>query len=323
MGWLIRHPPFQRERIGASVRLGEGAHMSGETEAVWILVNQPIWLGIIGLSFGLLVGSFLNVVIYRLPLEESIVRPPSHCPSCRARIRPWDNIPIVSYLLLGAACRHCGQRISWRYPAVELLTGIVFALIALRFGFTLETLISAAFAAALIVAGLVDIDHQIIPDEISLGGLVVGLVAVPLWMVYSGEPVVVALYYSFLGALLGGGMLWSVGFLHARFSVATGREFEHWPGEGEEIPRPSDPDYWMWFPGMGFGDIKLLAMIGAFLGPVGVVTTVLLASVLGLVLGLGWGVVTRNWNSPFGFGPAIAGAALLALFVPDFLSLIR
>lgn len=297
--------------------------MNGETEAILTVVNQPLWLVIVGLSFGLVVGSFLNVVIHRLPLEESVVHPPSRCPACQARIRPWDNIPILSYVLLGAACRHCGEHISLRYPAVELLTGIVFAMIAFRFGFTLETLIFCAFAAAMIVAGLVDLDHQIIPDEISLGGLVVGLIAVPLWMVHGGESIAAAFHHSFLGALLGGGMLWIVGFLHARVSVATGRKFEHWPGEGEEIPRPGDADYWMWFPGMGFGDIKLLAMIGAFLGPLGVVTTILLASVLGLVLGLGWAIFTRSWSSPFGFGPAIAGAALLALFLPDYLSLIR
>ncbi len=297
--------------------------MNSEIEALLTIVNQPAWLAAVGLSVGVVVGSFLNVVIHRLPLEESVVFPASRCPSCQTPIKPWDNIPIVSYILLRAACRHCGQHISVRYPAVELLTGIVFALIALRFGFSLETLIFAIFAAGLIVAGLVDIDHQIIPDEVSLGGLVIGLVVVPLWRIHAGDPLVAAFYYSLLGALLGGGMLWIVGFLHARFSVAIGREFEHWPGEGEELPRPSDPDYWMWFPGMGFGDVKLLAMIGAFLGPVGVVTTVLLASVLGLVLGLGWAVATRNWNSPFGFGPAIAGGALLALLLPEPLSLIR
>lgn len=295
--------------------------MSSEAEALLHVVSQPLWLGSVGFVFGAAIGSFLNVVIYRLPLEQSIVFPPSHCPSCDAPIRPWDNIPIFSYLLLGAKCRACGSHISLRYPAVELLTGAIFALIALRFGFSIETLIFAVFAAGLIVAGLVDIDHQIIPDEVSLGGLVFGLVAIPLWLVTSGSSFSQALTYSGLGALLGGGMLWIVGFLHARISVAAGREFEHWPGEGEAIPRPGEADYWMWFPGMGFGDIKLLAMIGAFLGPVGVVTTVLLASVLGLFLGLAWALATRTWNSPFGFGPAIAGAALLALFVPEPLAL--
>ena len=297
--------------------------MSVDTEGLIYIMSQPLWLGGCGLAFGLLVGSFLNVVIYRLPMGQSIVFPASHCPTCDAPIRPWDNIPLVSYAILGAKCRGCGSRISIRYPAVELLTGVIFSLVALRFGFSLATLIFCAFSAALIVAGLVDIDHQIIPDEISIGGLALGLVVVPLWMNHAGETLVSAVYHSLVGALLGGGMLWIVGFLHARISAAMGREFEHWPGAGEAIPRPGEWDYWVWFPGMGFGDIKLLAMIGAFLGPVGVVSTVLLASILGLLLGLGWGLATRSWNSPFGFGPAIAGAAVISLLLPDPLFLIR
>jgi leader peptidase (prepilin peptidase)/N-methyltransferase len=297
--------------------------MSIDTEGLSYIMSQPQWLGGCGFLIGVVVGSFLNVVSYRLPMDESIVYPASHCPACDAPIRPWDNIPLLSYVILGATCRSCGARISMRYPAVELLTGIVFALVALRFGLTPATLIFAIFSAGLIVAGLVDIDHQIIPDEVSIGGLFIGLVVVPLWMTRAGEPLVSALYYSFVGALLGGGMLWIVGFFHARLSVAMGREFEHWPGEGEVNPSPSDLDYWIWFPGMGFGDIKLLAMIGAFLGPVGVVSTVLLASVLGLILGLAWGIATRSWTSPFGFGPAIAGAALISLLLPDPLFLIR
>jgi leader peptidase (prepilin peptidase)/N-methyltransferase len=291
--------------------------MTIDTEALCALMSQPLWLGGCALAFGLVVGSFLNVVIHRLPLGESIVFPASRCPGCGAHIAPYDNVPVFSYLLLRGACRSCGRGISPRYPAVELLTGVVFALVALRFGFTPATLLFTAFAAGLIVAGAVDLDHQIIPDEISLGGLLVGLLLVPIWLVHGGASLGEALGYSLGGALLGGGMLWTVGFVHARLSVALGREFEHWPGEGEDPPGPGSLDYWMWFPGMGFGDVKLLAMIGAFLGPSGVVVTVICASVLGLVMGLVWALATRSWNSPFGFGPAIAAAALVALLVPD------
>jgi prepilin signal peptidase PulO-like enzyme (type II secretory pathway) len=99
-------------------------------------------------------------------------------------------------------------------------------------------------------------------------------------------------------------------------STAAGRHFEHWPGSGEEIPRPSSLDYWIWFPGVGFGDVKLLAMIGAVLGPLGVLETILVASVAGLVLGIGWALATREWNTPFGFGPAIAVGALLVVLIP-------
>ena len=270
--------------------------MTIDTETILATVSQPVWLGGLGFFFGLLVGSFLNVVIYRLPLEESVVSPPSHCPGCGAGIAAYDNIPVFSYLILRGACRECGNRISPRYPMIELLTGVVFALVALRFGFTVAAVLFAVFAGGLIVAGMVDFDHQIIPDEISLGGLGVGLVFVPLWQILSGESFVAAIAHSGFGALLGGGMLWTVGFLHARISVAMGREFEHWPGEGEEIPRPSDIDYWMWFPGIGFGDVKLLAAFGAWLGPWNVVETAIAAGVIGgfLALGLALG---RNYMS--------------------------
>jgi leader peptidase (prepilin peptidase)/N-methyltransferase len=302
---------------------GLGDPMIFDTEALRAVLSQPLWLAGSGLAFGLVIGSFLNVVIHRLPLEQSVVFPPSHCPECDERIRPWDNIPILSYLVLRGHCRGCGTRISPRYPGVELLTGVTFALVALRFGLSFATLIFAAFAAGLIVAAMVDFDHQIIPDEVSVGGLALGLILVPVWQISLGEPVQAAIFHSVAGALLGGGMLWSVGFLHARLSVAMGREFEHWPGEGEEIPRFASVDYWTWFPGIGFGDVKLMAMIGAFLGPIGVVTTVVFASVLGLALGLVWALVTRSWNSPFGFGPAIAMAGLIALLVPDPYALMR
>jgi leader peptidase (prepilin peptidase)/N-methyltransferase len=285
-------------------------------DVVGELLRRPAWLCGASLAFGLVVGSFLNVVIHRLPRGESIAFPASHCPSCQTPIRPADNIPLLSWLWLRGRCRACGTPISPRYPAVELVTGLVFAGIAWRFGPSLETLLLLVFAAGLIAAAAIDLDHGIIPDEISLGGLVFGLASVPLAHFLAGRPFLLSLEISALGALVGGGSLWAVAFLHARLSVALGRQFEHWPGEGEELPRPSSLDYWIWFPGMGFGDVKLLAMIGAFLGPIGVVKTILAASVAGLALGLAWALVRRSWSSPFGFGPAIALGALLVLLVP-------
>ena len=150
----------------------------------------------------------------------------------------------------------------------------------------------------------------------SCGGIAVGLIVVPAARALEGGPWLDAFSQSVSGGLLGGGLLWGVAFLHARLSVATGRRYEHWPGEGEEPPRPSSADYYLWFPGMGLGDIKLLAMIGVFLGPVGVLETILAASVLGLLLGVGFAVATRSFSSPFGFGPALAAGALLALLFP-------
>lgn len=278
-------------------------------------VDPAFWIGFAFL-FGLVIGSFLNVVIFRLPEGQSIVSPGSHCPGCEAPIAWYDNVPVLSFLVLRGRCRHCRLAISYRYPSVELLTGLVFALIAWRFGAGWLMPLYALFAAGLITAALIDFDRQLIPDEISLGGLACGLLLAPLASWALGAAYLGALAESGLGAVLGAGLLWTVAFLHARVSVALGRSFEHWPGEGAEVPKPSSADYWLWFPGMGLGDVKLLAMIGAFLGPWGVLETIVTASLLGLALGLAYAAVTRKLNAPFGFGPAIAAGALLALLFP-------
>lgn len=267
-------------------------------------------------ALGLVVGSFLNVVIHRLPRGESVVSPRSRCPGCGHMITALENVPVLSYLALRGRCRGCGAPISLRYPAIELLTGALFVGIALRYGLGPMTPLWWGFSAALVAAAAIDFDHRIIPDEISLGGLVVALVCVPALHAASGQPLAEACQRTALGALLGGGALWLVGFVHARISVAAGRRFPHWPGEGEQPPRPGSLDYWTWFPGVGFGDVKLLAMIGAVLGPVGVLETILVASFSGLVFGLGWALATRRWNAPFGFGPAIAFGALFVLLAP-------
>jgi leader peptidase (prepilin peptidase)/N-methyltransferase len=268
-------------------------------------------------ALGLVVGSFLNVVIHRLPRGESLLFPASHCPGCQAAIAPWDNVPVLAWLWLRGRCRRCGSRISLRYPLVELATGLVFAAIALRHGPAAMTLVWLAFAAALVAAAVIDFDHRIIPDEISVAGLLVALVTVPAAHWIDGSaPIGVALERSLLGALLGAGALWSVGFAHARIATALGRRFEHWPEPGAALPRPTSLDYWIWFPGVGFGDVKLLAMIGAVVGPLGALETILAASLAGLVLGVGWAAVTRQWNAPFGFAPALAAGALLVVLSP-------
>jgi leader peptidase (prepilin peptidase)/N-methyltransferase len=273
-------------------------------------------LGAFAGVFGLVVGSFLNVVVHRLPRGESIVRPGSHCPRCGRSILPWENVPVLSYLWLRGRCRGCGGRISLRYPAIELLTGGLFLAIVLRFGVSIMTPVWLAFAAALVAAAVIDFDHRIIPDEISLGGLLLALVCVPLARSTAAMSLADALLHSAAGALLGGGVLWVVGFVHARVAVAAGRRFEHWPGEDEAPPGPGSLDYWVWFPGIGFGDVKLLAMIGAVLGPFGVLETLLAASLVGLVFGLAWAAVTRSWAAPFGFGPALASGALFVMLFP-------
>src|SRR5262249_39583686 len=142
--------------------------------------------------------------------------------------------------------------------------------------------------------------------------------AMPPARAAGGEPYALALAQSALGAALGAGALWSVGFAHARLAVAFGRSFPHWPGEGEAPPRPASLDYWTWFPGLGLGDVKLIAMIGAFLGPFGVLYTILLGALLGLPLGLWLARGARGGlAAPFGFAPALAAAALaVAVFAP-------
>ncbi len=270
----------------------------------------------IALIFGLLIGSFLNVVIHRVPLEQSVVFPASHCPGCDAPIKAWDNIPILSYLWLRGRCRGCEAAISLRYPAIELLTGLLFTAIAWRFGPTWWTSAYCLFAAGLVAAAMIDHDHQIIPDSISLGGLAVALLIIPAIHAHYGEAWLDALVRASGGALVGSGVLWLVAFLHARVSVLMGRQFEHWPGEGEELPKPTEADYWLWFPGLGLGDVKLLGMIGAVVGPAGVLDTILASSVVGLILGGTQALARGALGRPFGFAPAIAVGTVAVLFLP-------
>jgi leader peptidase (prepilin peptidase)/N-methyltransferase len=269
-------------------------------------------------ALGLAVGSFLNVVIHRLPRGESIVTPRSQCPSCRQPIAAWHNVPLLSYLWLRGRCRDCAAPISPRYPAIELVGGLAFVALFATHGVSPVTPLWWAFAAALIAAAAIDFDEGFIPDEISLGGLALGLTLLPVARWLDGDPYGLVLAHGALGAALGAGSLWVVGFAHARLSVALGRSFPHWPGEGEAPPRPGSLDYWLWFPGLGFGDVKLLGLVGAFLGPAGAVQTILLASLLGLPLGLWLARRSGGIAAPFGFGPAIAAAALVvAILAPD------
>jgi leader peptidase (prepilin peptidase)/N-methyltransferase len=277
---------------------------------------DPGWFEAIAFLLGLLVGSFLNVVIHRLPRGESVVRPRSRCPHCGHAITAFENVPVLSYLALRGSCRGCGARIALRYPALELLTGLVFFAVVARHGVAPGSLALFVFASLLIAASAIDFEHRIIPDAISVGGLVAGLVLAPAAAWLEGASPEEALLRSAAGAALGFGMLWSVGFVHARVCAASGRRFAHWPGDEEAFPRAASLDYWTWFPGMGFGDVKLMAMIGAFVGPAGVIEALVLGSAAGLVLGLSWMLLRRDWNAPFGFGPALAAGALLVALSP-------
>jgi len=239
-----------------------------------------IYLG--AFIIGSMVGSFLNVCIYRLPRDESIVRPRSKCPQCVAKIAWYDNIPILSYLVLRGRCRSCRAKISSIYPLVEALNGVLAVALLRRYGIGPDAAIYFAFASALVVVTFIDLEFQVIPDVISLPGILIGLLCAAV----SGQGV--TWLDSLLGALLGGGILFVVASTYALF---TKRE------------------------GMGGGDVKLLAMIGAFLGWKAVLFTLFSASVVGSVVGLfvAWRS-GRGGKYPIPFGPFLAAGALAYLF---------
>lgn len=231
--------------------------------------------------FGALMGSFLNVCIFRLPKEESIIWPGSHCPQCKKPIEFYDNIPLVSYLLLRGRCRYCHGLISLQYPLIEGITAFSSLILFMKFGPSLSYLIYFAFVAALIVITVIDLYHQIIPDVISLPGIGAGLLAsliIPQ----------ITFLNSLLGVLLGGGSL---------FLVAT---LYQWLFKRE---------------GMGGGDVKLLAMIGAFLGWKAVLLTTLLGSLIGSITGIMIMVSKgKDFKYAIPFGPFLSLGAVIALF---------
>jgi leader peptidase (prepilin peptidase)/N-methyltransferase len=240
---------------------------------------------IVGFVLGAVIGSFLNVCIYRLPREESIVVPGSHCPRCGTPIRFYDNLPIVSYIVLRGKCRACSAQISWQYPLVELLMGMCSVLLLFRYGVSLSYVIYFVFCASLIVVSFVDLAHRIIPDEISLPGIGAGILAA---LVNPG----LSITNAGLGMLVGGGSLYLVAM---GYHLVTKRE------------------------GMGGGDIKLLAMIGAFIGWKGVLFTILASSFIGALVGAGLMVATKDADGKYAvpFGPFLSLGALLYLFVGE------
>jgi leader peptidase (prepilin peptidase)/N-methyltransferase len=232
--------------------------------------------------FGALVGSFLNVVILRLPdPEASIVLPPSHCPSCHAPIRWFDNIPILSFLLLGRRCRACKKAISWQYPLVELAMGLLSLALFQRYLISLAFAGYFLFTAALLVVIFIDLKHQIIPDLISLPGMVIGF-AFSLINPY------VTWQNSAIGLVIGGGVLYAVAL---GYYLLTRKE------------------------GMGGGDIKLLAMIGAWLGWQSLPFVVFSSSLIGSLAGIGAMVKQKKGGKTIiPYGPFLSMSALLFLF---------
>ncbi len=231
--------------------------------------------------FGSIIGSFLNVCAYRLPRDKSIVTPNSFCPNCGTPIKFYDNIPIVSYLILRARCRACGIRISPRYPAVELLTGLLFVMLYIKFGLTATLPVLMLFVAILITISAVDLEFQLIPDILSLGGIVAGLL---LSLIRPGFTFV----DSLLGVIVGGGTLFAIAY---GYQLIARRE------------------------GMGGGDIKLIAMIGAFCGIKGVLFSIIGGSLLGTIVGVPL-MLVKGQDSKYAipFGPFLSAAAVVYIF---------
>ena len=233
--------------------------------------------------FGLCVGSFLNVCIYRIPDDSKSINHPSRsiCLKCGYTLKFYDNIPVLSYILLKGRCRQCQASISWRYPLVELLTGLGAISIFLKSGLTLATLIYFIFIACLLVITFIDLDHRIIPDVITLPGI-------PVFFVMALAVPDVTLKDSLIGLLIGGGSLWAVAFI---YKSITGKD------------------------GMGGGDIKLLAMMGVLIGWQGVLFTIFISSAIGSATGLSVMLVQKgNMKLAVPFGPFLAIGAVSYIF---------
>ncbi len=234
---------------------------------------------------GACVGSFLNVCIYRISEGKSIIFPKSFCPNCQHPIRFYDNIPIISYLLLRGRCRDCHEKFSYRYPVVELITALLSLLLFWKYGFSFQYLFAFIFTCALIIITFIDLDHQIIPDVITLPGI-------PLFLIVTFLFTDVSFLDSVLGILIGGGGFYLIAVV---YQFITKRE------------------------GIGGGDIKLMAMLGAFLGWKSLLFILLVSSFLGSIVGIAMMVVHgKDLKYAVPFGPFLSVAAVAYMFLGDY-----
>ena len=238
---------------------------------------------LVAFVFGAVVGSFLNVVIYRVPLGRSIVRPGSACPSCHKLLAWYDNIPVMSYIVLAGRCRGCRSRISARYPLVELISALSASALVWRFGLTLQAAWIYAFVAIMLAITLIDWDHQIIPDPLSIGGVVLG---------WAGAAVCldIGLLQSLIGSLAGAGVILAIALLY-------------------KAVRKVD--------GMGGGDVKLMAMIGAFLGWKMILPVLFVAALFGSLYGVWLMRSDGHGKTAVAFGSFLAPAACLMMFAGE------
>ena len=261
-------------------------------------VAEPV-LAVFAGIWGAMLGSFLNVCVYRLPRNESVIRPASHCPGCGAPIAWYDNIPLLSYVALRGRCRHCGARISAQYPAIELAVALIWAGAVVWWGASGEALSAALLTTLLLGIALTDARHYLIPDEFSLGGLGAGLAL-------SFVPGGISPLESLLGAAAGFALLWVVkagGDWALARGVIRGEELQQVLEAGE---KPTT---------LGGGDLKMMAMVGSFLGWRGVLLTAFLGSLAGVVVFLP--LVAMKRRSPIPFGVFLAIGAVVTLAIGD------
>ncbi len=252
------------------------------------MYQQPGFFYTFAFILGAVVGSFLNVCIYRLPGKESLVFPASHCPSCGYKIKPYDNIPLLSYLLLGGRCRSCKDRISMQYPVVELVNGLLALFLFIKFGISPTFFAMFLFCSSLVVIFFIDLEHRIIPDVISIPGIVLGFIfSFFIDDVYKTNEIL-GWSNSLIGIVVGGGSLMLVAYV---YQLVTRKE------------------------GMGGGDIKLLAMMGAFLGWISVPFIIFASSLTGSLIGITL-MMAQKKNSKLAipFGPFLAFGAILYIF---------
>ncbi|MCD6451683.1 MAG: prepilin peptidase [Acidobacteria bacterium] len=231
--------------------------------------------------YGIVIGSFLNVLIHRLPQGKSIIKPGSHCPNCGAPIAFYDNIPLISYLILRGKCRNCKSSISYQYPLVEGITGTLFVIFYLKSGLSLVFITETVFSALIIVLIFTDLNHQLLPDVITIPGTIGGLL-------FSLNGGLTTIGSSLIGAGLGAGIVLAIRELYFRL-------------RGEE--------------GMGLGDVKLMAMIGAFLGWERALLTLVIGSFLGSVVGII--IIAKEKGDlrfPLPFGSFLGIASIFSLF---------
>jgi leader peptidase (prepilin peptidase)/N-methyltransferase len=238
-------------------------------------------MALFSIVFGMVLGSFANVCIYRIPINKSIVNPPSSCPRCGERIKFYDNVPLFSYILLGGKCRHCSDRISFQYPLVEAFFGLMSWVLFIRYGLSYQYFLLLLFIGLLIIISIIDLYHKIIPDLLSIPGIIIGF----------GASFLLARTHwadSLIGIIAGGGVLFLVAVIFERI---TGKE------------------------GMGGGDVKLLAMIGGWMGWKSLPFILLMSSFSGVLIGGGALLLSgKSHRTRIPFGPFLSLGALIYLF---------